>query len=412
MKFKGLTTSILHSDRLGSPEHGSLHKPIHTSVAYGYQDVNQLAGVFQGTQKGYAYGRQSNPTLTALEEKITMMEKGVGSVCFSTGMAGLGALFLTLLKKGDHLVSSSFLFGNTNSLLSTLQQMGVEVTFVDATQAAHVEKAICAQTKMVLVETIANPVTQIADLKNIGDLCEKNHLIYVVDNTMTTPYLFNPKNVKASLCVNSLTKYICGHGNALGGCVTDTGLFDWTQYSNILDVYKSQPPQKWGLIQIRKKGLRDFGGAMSPEDAHRISVGSETLALRLERACENANQLTTLLLAHKSVSKVYYPGLAEHPQHEQAGQLFKRFGALFSFELKDGLNCLDFLNELKVVIKSSNLGDNRTLAIPIAQTIFWEMGPERRESMGIKDSLIRVSTGIEDAVDLLDDFNQALSKVS
>ncbi len=405
----GFTTSILHIDRDSPIEHGALHKPLHLSVAYGYHDARELAAVFQGKATGYAYGRQGNPTAAALEAKISRMEDGIATVCFGTGMAAIGAILLALLREGDHIVASSFLFGNTNSMFNTLESRGDHVSFVDATDVRAVEAAITEHTKMVFVETIANPRTQVADLAQIGELCAARNLIYVVDNTMTSPYLFQPKNVKASLVVNALTKYIGGHGNALGGSVTDTGNYDWTRFPNIYDSYKGGKASSWGITQIRKKGLRDWGGTLAAEQAHHLAVGAETLALRMDRQCANALALAKFLEAHQRVRAVYYPGLASHPQHGLASTLFSGFGALLSFELHPGIDCFDFLNRLQSVVLSSNLGDNRTLAIPVAQTIFYEMGPERRASMGIADSLVRISVGIEDREDLIGDFEQALA---
>jgi len=405
---RGFTTSILHSDRDAPIEHGALHKPIHTSVAFGYRDARDLAAVFQNRASGYAYGRQGNPTTAALEAKVTAMEEGVATVCFATGMAAIAAALLALLKAGDHVVSSHFLFGNTNSLFGTLGAHGTPVTFVNATDAAAVEAAITPATKLVFVETIANPRTQVADLARIGALCKARGLLYVVDNTMTSPWLFRPKAVGASLVVNALTKYIGGHGNALAGSLTDTGLFDWARFPNILDSYKSAKPALWGITQVRKKGLRDFGATLAALDAHHIAIGAETLALRMARQCENAQALAEFLAAHEAVRAVYYPGLASHPQHVLARSLFRGFGALLSFELDPEVDLFAALNRLRIVVLSSNLGDNRTLAIPVAHTIFWEMGPARRAEMGIADSLIRVSVGIEDRADLLGDFAHAL----
>jgi O-acetylhomoserine (thiol)-lyase len=404
----GFTTSILHADREAAVEHGALHKPLHLSVAYGYRDARDLAAVFQGRAQGYVYGRQGNPTTAALEEKVNRMEDGVAAVCFSTGMAAIGAIVLALLREGDHLVSSAFLFGNTNSMFNTLATHGDRVSFVDATSVDAVEAALTPQTRIVFVETIANPRTQVADLARIGELCAARGIVYVVDNTMTSPYLFRPKTVKAALVVNALTKYIGGHGNALGGSITDTGGFDWTRYPNIYDDYKGPKPALWGITQIRKKGLRDWGGTLAAEQAHHLAVGAETLALRMERQCANALALARFLEARPEVRAVHYPGLASHPQHALAGALFAGYGALLSFELDPALDCFDFLNRLRCVVLSSNLGDNRTLAIPVAHTIFHEMGPERRASMGIADSLIRLSVGIEDCADLIADFSQAL----
>jgi O-acetylhomoserine (thiol)-lyase len=407
-KQYGFTTTILHSDRQKNIEHGSLHKPIHTSVAFGYKDARQLAAVFQGREPGYRYGRQGNPTVSALEDKINRMEDGLSTICFSTGMAAIGAIAQALLRRGDHVVSSAFLFGNTNSLWQTVAAQGVDVAMVDATDVANVEAAIKPETRVVFVETIANPRTQIADLERIGKLCAERGILYVVDNTMTSPYLFRPKAVGAGLVVNALTKSIAGHGNALGGALTDTGLYDWSRYPHIADSYKKYPTQQWGMAQVRAKALRDFGASLGPEAAHHIAVGSETMALRIERECANALALARMLSADERVSRVHYPGLESHPQHELATKLFRAYGGLFSFELREDVDCFDYLNRLRLAIPASNLGDTRTLVIPVAHTIFFEMGPERRASMGIAESLIRVSVGIEDTVDLVEDFRQAL----
>ncbi|MEE4359970.1 MAG: cystathionine gamma-synthase family protein [Pseudomonadales bacterium] len=406
----GFTTHILHADRHGGIEHGSLHKPVHTSVAYGYDDAQELAAVFQGRRAGYSYGRQSNPTVEALQAKITGMEDGVGTIAFATGMGAIGSMLFSLMRAGDHLVSSKFLFGNTNSLLRTYDDLGLAVDFVDATDVRAVDAALREDTRMVFVETIANPRTQIADLEGIGALCRERGVLFVVDNTMTSPWLFRPGSVGAGLVINALTKYIGGHGMALGGAVTDTGAFDWSDYPNIFEGYRSQPRERWGLQQIRKKGLRDFGASLGPEAAHHIAVGAETLALRLDRACATAAALAAFLDDHPRVARVYHPSLASHPQHDRARRLFRHPGALMSFELDPAVDIFAFMNALRVVILSSNLGDTRTLAIPVAHTIYHEMGAARRAEMGIVDSLIRVSVGIEDADDLLGDFEQALAR--
>jgi len=405
---RGFTTTILHSDRGAAIEHGALHKPLHVSVAYGYRDARDLAAVFQGRQPGHVYGRQGNPTSAALEAKVSAMEEGIATVSFATGMAAIAAAMLALLRAGDHIVASHYLFGNTNSLLQTLQAHGTQVSFVDATAVTEVERAIRSETRMVFVETIANPRTQVADLARIGALCEARGILYVVDNTMTSPWLFRPKSVGAGLVVNALTKYVGGHGNALAGSLTDTGEFDWTRFPNILPNYRGADARMWGIAQIRKKGLRDFGGTLAAEQAHHIAVGAETLALRLTRQCANARALADFLQAHPRVRAVHYPGLSTHPQHAIARELFRDYGALLSFELDPAVDPFDMLDRLKVAVLSSNLGDNRTLAIPVAHTIFHEMGAQRRAEMGIADGLIRVSVGIEDQADLLADFGLAL----
>jgi O-acetylhomoserine (thiol)-lyase len=408
MNKRGFTTTILHSDRAKPIEHGATHKPIHSSAAFGFADAHDLVKVFQGEQPGFVYGRQGTPTTAALEEKITRMEEGYQTIGFGSGMAAISTMLFALLRAGEHFVSSRFLFGNTTSQFESFARLGLKVTFVDATEAAHVEAALRPETRLVFVETIANPCTQVADLAGIGELCRSRGLIYVVDNTLTSPYLFRPRDVGASLVVNSLTKYIGGHGNALGGALTDTGLYDWTRYPNIDALYKKNDVRNWGILQIRKKGLRDLGATLAPEAAHHLAVGAETLALRMTRICANAQALAEFLAAHPKVAKVYYPGLADHPQHARARSLFTGNSGILSFELVDGLDCFDVLGKLECVISSTNLGDNRTLAIPVASTIYFELGPERRASLGIAESLIRISVGIEDTEDLLADFGRAL----
>lgn len=408
MANNGFTTTILHSDRRSSVEHGAIHKPMHPSSQYAFADARELAAVFQG-KPGFTYARQGTPTTSALEAKITQMEGGAGTVTFASGMAALTATFFSLLKAGDHLISSQYIFGNTNSLLGTLAGMGVEVSLVDATDVDNVKAAYRPETRMVFTESLANPGTQVADLQAIGDWCKAKNLVYVIDGTLTSPWLCQGKTMGASLVVNSLSKHIGGHGNALGGAVTDTGLYDWTDYENIAEPYRQGKPTSWGLTQIKKKGLRDMGGTLAAEAAHRISAGAETLALRMDRACANALALAKHLSQHPKVAKIHYPGLHDHPQHDRAAQFFgSRFGALMGVELIDEVDLFDFLNRLQVLILATHLGDNRSLVLPMAHTIYYEMGAERRALMGISDNFLRVSIGIEDVQDLIGDFDQAL----
>lgn len=411
MKEVGFTTAIVHSNRQSGVEHGAIHKPIHTSVQYGFDRVEDLVGVFQGSIKGgFNYARQGTPTTAALETLITGMEQGVGSVCFSTGMAAITATFLTLLQSGDHIITSRFVFGNTNSVLGTLARLGITVSMVDASESAQVAAAIQPNTRLVFVETIANPSTQIPDLAAIGELCKARGLLYVVDNTVSSPMLFRPKSVGAGLVINSLTKTVAGHGSALGGSVTDTGCFDWARYPNILESYRKGDAAQWGLLQIKKKGLRDMGASLSSEHAHQISLGAETLALRVERSSATAFALAQYLESHPAIGRVYYPMLASHPQHAIAKKHFSAGSWLLSFELRDASDCFAFINRLQLPIKATGLGDTRTLIIPVAHTIFWEAGAQVRSEMGIADGLIRLSVGLEDRADLVADFEQALGK--
>jgi O-acetylhomoserine (thiol)-lyase len=407
-----ITARLVHADFVAGVEHGAVHKPIHTSVQYGFARTADLVGTFQGTVKGtFNYARQGTPSTQSLEAKVTQLEDGVGTVSFATGMAAIAAVFLTLLRAGDHLIASRYVFGNTNSLLLTLQDLGVQVSMVDVTDAACVAAAAQANTRMVFVETIANPGTQVADLPAIGQVCAAHGWLYVVDNTVTSPALFQPKRVGAGLVINSLTKTIGGHGNALGGAVTDTGLFDWTGYPNLFASYRQGDARTWGLTQLRKKGLRDMGGTLSSDSAHRLAVGAETLALRQAQTSATALALAQWLEAHAAVARVAYPMLQSHPQHALAAQCFGGGSWLLAFELRDASRLEAVLDRLQFTIRATGLADTRSLVIPVAPTIFWEAGPAKRAEMGIADGLIRVSVGLESFATLRADWDQALALV-
>ncbi|MEG3768635.1 PLP-dependent transferase, partial [Alteromonas sp. 14N.309.X.WAT.G.H12] len=285
------------------------------------------------------------------------------------------------------------------------------ISYADVTKVEDVKALYQPNTRMVFTETVANPVTQVADVRSIGQFCAEKNVVFFLDNTMTPPPLFDAKQTGASLVVSSLTKYISGHGNVLGGVVVDLGNYDWTGYPNIADFYKVAEKTQWGLTQIKKKGLRDIGGTLAPGSAHAIATGLETLAMRMERNCHNAMELATFLHNHPKIAHVYYPGLVGHEQHFLARDIMnKGYGAILSLDLVEGLDVNTFLNALSLVISATHLGDNRTLALPVASTIFYENGPEERAKMGISDGMIRLSVGIEDTEDLIKDFDQALAQ--
>jgi O-acetylhomoserine (thiol)-lyase len=403
------TTTIVHADRKLNPDSGAVHYPIVNSVLFGYDNPQDLVDIFQGKQAGHAYARQSTPTTDALQSMVNDMEGGVGCLVFASGMAAISTTFFTLLNAGDHIIASQFLFGNTPSVLGTLQRFGVEVTQVDTTNIELVKAEVQPNTKIIFTETIANPVTQIADLNGMGELCKQNNLVYIIDNTMTPSYIFNAKEIGASLITTSLTKYVGGHGTVTAGAVIDTGNYDWLNYDNILPSFRTQAAHAQALTQIKKKGLRDLGGCLSSDSAQMIAVGAETMALRMDRACANAQALAEFLDAHDKIAKVYYPGLQDHPQHQQAKQYFKQFGAIISFDPVEGIDPVALLTELNLVITATHLGDNRTLALPVASTIFFEMGLANRQKAGINENMIRMSVGIEDIDDLIADFKQALA---
>lgn len=407
-----IQTRLLHSDRWAGIQHAPSHQPICKSVQFTYETAQGIADAFQGKVAGYTYARSNNPTLTALEAQLNVMEQGVDTVTFATGMAAIATVMHSLLKAGDHLVVSQYLFGNTTSFFNTLSTQGISISYVDATRSEQVAAALQSNTRMVFVETIANPRTQIADLVGIGALCREAQVLLCVDNTMGTPALVSPKAHGAGLVMHSLSKSLSGHGTVLGGSITDTGMFDWTDYPNIFEPYRKGNPQKWGMAQIRKKGLRDMGATLSADSAQQIAIGLETFLLRNQRACENALALAQWLDQHPCVAQVDYPGLPQHPQHARANELFAKngYGTLLSFTLKANANVFSVLDALQIVMISTHLGDNRTMTLPVAQTIYAEMPEHQRQEWGIQNELIRVAVGIEQIDDLIQDWSQALSQ--
>lgn len=410
MTNKGFTTRLVHADRLlNQPPSGAVHQATNNSVLFEYTEAQDLVDVFQGKKMGHVYARSSSSSTLALQNILNDLEGGVGAITFSTGMAAITAALFSLLKAGDHLIMSQFLFGNTSSLTATMQGFGIEISFVDVTDVKQVEQSYRENTKAVYLETIANPVTQVGDLRAIGQFCQQKNILFIVDNTMTPANIFDAKSVQASLTVASLSKYIAGHGTVLGGVIIDTGLFDWRGYANILALYRGADAQQWGLTQIRKRGLRDMGATLAPDAAHTISVGLETLVLRVEKTCNNAMFLASYLQNHAAVAEVYYPGLASHPQHYLAREYFRYYGGVLSIDLAPHIEPLAFLNQLKLVICATHLGDTRTLGLPVAQTIYFENTPQQRQAMGISDTMLRFSVGIEDIEDIVADFAQAFS---
>lgn len=405
-------TALVHGDRkLNKPQFGAVHEATNNSVLFNFDDVADLEAVFQGKKAGHVYSRSSSSSAVALQNILCELEGGIAATVFSTGMAAISATMFSLLRAGDHIIVSQYLFGNTRSFFDHLTNFGISVEYVDMTTATDVNHAIKPETKLVFCETIANPCTQIADLPSIGDICANRNLLFVLDNTMSPSVMFDAKAVKANLVTTSLTKYVSGHGNVLGGVVVDLGNYDWQTYSNIDGFYKTADPSLWGTTQIRKKGLRDIGATLAPQSAHLVSVGLETLSMRMQKISENAFTIANYLQENKHVTQVNYPGLVDHPQHRLAKEVFAKggyFGGLLSFELSATIDMREFLNALSLILIATHLGDNRTLALPVATTIFYENGPAKRAQMGISDTLIRLSIGIEDVSDLVNDIDKAL----
>ncbi len=404
-----LSTQTVHADRRLGDAHGGVHFPIHPSTQFSFDRTDDLIAVFQGRRKSASYGRQGTPTTSALESKLASLDEGVGAITFATGMATISALFLTLLRAGDHLIISRHVFGNTLSLIETLEHLGIAVSRIDTREVGQVEATLRPTTRMVFVEAVANPGTQIPDLESIGALLRDRGILYVVDNTILSPALFRAASVGADLIIHSLSKSMAGHGQAMGGVLIDTGRFDWTAYPNISASYRSVDPAQQGLTQVRKKGLRDMGARLSSQEAHAISVGLETLSLRMRQVSDSALAIARFLSTHPAVARVAYPMLESHPQHERARRLFRGGSWLIAVELRDASRSIAIIDRLHCFLKATGLGDARSLVIPMAQTIFWEAGPDKRREYDIADGLIRLSIGLEDTDDLIADLAAALA---
>lgn len=412
MKNLGSTTQLVHQDRLVNPQQdGAVHTPINTGVLYHFVDAQGIVDAFQGKKIAHVYGRSSSPTTSALQQMLAHQHNALGCVTFSTGMAAISSTLFALLKAGDHIVVSQFLFGNTRSFFHQLSGFGINVDFVDVTNVEAVKKSIKPNTRLLFCESLANPLTQIPNLDELGELCLAHHILFAVDTTMTPHVMCEVSRFPISLVFTSLTKYIAGHGQAMGGAVLDMGVYDWTQFAHIDELYKVADTRMWGLTQIRKKGLRDIGATLDPTSASQVMLGQETLALRYAKACDNAEKIVCFLSSHAGIKKIYHPSLETHPQYLLAQSQFLTTGAILAFDLANGVSPVEFINALKTILCATHLGDTRTLALPVAETIFFEFAQAERDAMGISDACVRLSVGIEDVQDLLADLAQALDSV-
>jgi O-acetylhomoserine (thiol)-lyase len=393
--------------------------PIGHAAAYTYENAHTLSNIYQNKAKGLTYGRTGNGNTQEIEAQLNALEQGIGCVCFSTGMAAYDAMFFTLLSSGDHVIASKFLFANSISLLKSYsKRFGIELTFVDVTCVDAVKNAYQHNTRIILLETIANPCTQIPVLKEIGIFAQQKQIIYIVDNTLTTPTVFKPISVGASLIIHSLTKSSCGHSRALGGAVIDTGLFDWVNIEHIeqnTHTYIEPAYQNYAknayLMQLRKKGLRDKGATLTAQHADLIAIGLETLHMRVHKANQNANALAAFLHQHACIAHVCHPSLSTHLQHSNAQLYFaeNHYGTLMSFDVQPHIDAFQFLQALQIIINCSSIGDNRSLIIHPASTIFSELSAQQRLEMGISEQTFRLSVGIEHIEDLKYDIEQAFN---
>jgi len=389
----GLGTTAIHAGTLKNL-YGTLAMPIYQTSTFIFDSAEQGGRRFALEEAGYIYTRLGNPTTTVLENKIAALEEGEAAVATSSGMGAISSTLWTILKAGDHVVTDKTLYGCTFALMCHgLTRFGIEVTFVDTSNLDEVKNAMKENTRVVYLETPANPNLKIVDLEALSKLAHTNpNTLVIVDNTFATPYMQKPLKLGADIVVHSVTKYINGHGDVIAGLViTNKELAD----------------------QIRFVGLKDMTGAvLGPQDAYYIIRGMKTFEIRMERHCKNAKKVVEFLNKHPKIERVYYPGLETHPGHEIAKKQMKDFGAMISFELKGGFEAgKTLLNNLKLCSLAVSLGDTETLIQHPASMTHSPYTKEEREAAGITDGLVRLSVGLENVEDIIADLEQGLEKI-
>lgn len=412
------------------PTTGSRAVPIYQTTSYVFKDTQEAADLFALKKFGNLYTRLSNPTVDVFEKRVALLEGGVAAVATSSGQAAITLAILNIASSGDHIVSSSSLYGGTYTLFNyTFRKLGIDVTFVDSTDPENFRKAIKKNTKALYSETIGNPKLDPLDIEKVSEIAHENGIPLIVDNTAATPCLVAPIHFGADIVVHSATKYLGGQGTSLGGVVVDSGKFNWAggKFPGL-----SEPdPSYHGLnfvetfgnfpgagniafaVKARVSLLRDMGGCLSPFNAFLILLGIETLHLRMPRHSENALEVARFLKGHDKVSWVNYPGLVEHPQHEIARKYFKNgwYSGIVGFGIKGGLESgKKFINSLKLFSHLANIGDARSLAIHPASTTHQQLSPAEQKAAGVTEDFIRLSIGIEDVEDIIEDLTQALEK--
>ena len=415
-------TLSLHAGQRPDPLAGSRAVPIHQTTSFVFKDTDHAAALFDLERGGHIYSRISNPTVAVLEERLAALEDGVGAVCTASGQAAMHLAIATLLGAGDHIVASASLYGGTVNLLAhTLSRFGVTTTFVDPRNPDAFRAAISPRTKLVIAETIGNPGLEVLDIAAIADVAHAGGVPLLIDNTFATPYLCQPIAFGADIVTHSITKWIGGHGIAIGGVVIDGGRFDWhksdrfptlTQnyaaYGNLVFADEFGPAAF--IMRARAEGLRDFGASLSPTNAFHLLQGVETLALRMERHVANTAAVLTFLERNDAVSWVNHPTLPIHPDHALAQRVLpKGAGSIVTFGVKGGRAAgAKFIEALALASHLANVGDAKTLVIHPASTTHRQMDAAQLSAAGIGDDMIRLSVGIENADDIIADLRQAL----
>ncbi len=420
-KLPRFDTLSLHAGQKPDPATGARAQPIYQTTSYVFRDVDHAASLFNLERAGHIYSRISNPTVATLEERIAALEGGVGAVCLASGQAALHLAIVTLMGAGGHIVASRSIYGGShNMFVHTLPRFGITATLVDPRDHDEFRRAIRPETRLVYGEVLGNPRLEVLDIPKIADIAHAAGLPLMLDATFATPFLCRPFEHGADIVMHSATKWLGGHGIAIGGALVDSGRFDWEggkfptltePYAGYhgLDFAEEFGPEAF-LMRARAEGLRDFGAAMSPTNAFHILQGVETLPLRMARHVETAFKVARFLQTHAAVAWVLYPGLETHPDHDLAKKLLpKGAGSMIAFGIKGGrAKGRAFIERVKLFSHLANVGDAKSLVIHPASTTHQQMSTEELDAAGVGEDLIRLSIGLEDPDDILEDLDQAL----
>ena len=425
MSTQQFATKALHSGHDVKSNGHTRAVPIYQTTSYVFNDSDHAANLFSLQELGFIYTRLNNPTNQVLQERLADLEDGVGAVVFASGTSAISTGLLTLLKAGDHIVASNSLYGGTYNLLNvTLPRLGITTTFVDPSDPLNFSKAVRNNTRAFFVESLGNPKLDVLDLDEISKHAKHAKVPFIVDNTVATPALLNPVKHGADIVIHSLTKYIGGQGNSLGGVIIDAGTFDWS--SGKFPEFTEPSPGYHGLIyhdtlgtsaftfKLILEGLRDFGGALSPTNAFNIIQGLETLEVRMQQHSKNALELATWLEEQKEVTWVNYPGLPSSLYHPEAQKyLPKGQSGLITFRVKGGYSAAKTITDTtRLFSLLANIGDTKSLIIHPASTTHQQLSPAEQESSGVTQDLIRLSVGLENIEDLKSDLKMAFTKIS
>ncbi len=421
-EFLKFDTLSLHAGQQPDPSTGARAVPIYMTTSYVFDDSDHAAGLFNLEIPGHLYSRLTNPTVAVLEERIAALEGGVGAVCTASGQAAFHLAVVTLMGQGGHIVASRNIYGGTHQMLNvTLPRFGVTATFVDPREPEQFAAAITDDTRLVFAETLGNPGIEVLDVGAVAEIAHSAGLPLMVDSTFSTPYLIRPIEHGADIVMHSVTKFLGGHGTALGGVLVDGGRFDWEasgRFETLTEPYAGYHgisfADEFGpgafITRARVEGLRDFGAAMSPANAFQLIQGIETLPLRMQKHVSNAEAVTEMLVDHDAVDWVKYPSAPEHPDRELAQRLYPHgAGAILSFGIKGGRQAgRKFIESVKLASHLANVGDAKTLVLHPASTTHQQLSAEDLLAAGVSEDLIRVSVGIEDPRDIVDDLARAL----